>query len=312
MGTHEIVRGVPPTSASLIMPLQPAPRWSCCIAHPDVYAWHSTARIDAAAPWRLIASLRSTLQPWCRDVVTDTVHQFAPAYHDYVLYSDGTRKATTPPKTVRTRTFVAGGCAGEVGLALDRGCSTAAHACRRAARHACLSPCSDRLGWTSVVNPLDSHPGYPAPALILSLCAVGQESSQQHSHGDQLLMNMELGECACCPKVSCTSWCGLLHWQVWSWICISAADAGDVTVRAVWSRAACVALHAQPAPRSAPFYRPNPHAGGTSTWTKSSSGGPPAPGATSEGEEGLGGVAGLEPLASSEDQGLTGPRYTLR
>ena len=23
------------------------------------------------------------------DVVSDTVHQFAPAYHDYVLYSDG-------------------------------------------------------------------------------------------------------------------------------------------------------------------------------------------------------------------------------
>lgn len=46
--------------------------------------------------------------PLCRDVVTDTVHQFAPAYHDYVLYSDGTRKQTTPPKTVRTRTFVAG------------------------------------------------------------------------------------------------------------------------------------------------------------------------------------------------------------
>ncbi|EFN51463.1 hypothetical protein CHLNCDRAFT_27935, partial [Chlorella variabilis] len=43
-----------------------------------------------------------------RDVVTDTVHQFAPAYHDYVLYSDGTRKQATPPKTVRTRTFVAG------------------------------------------------------------------------------------------------------------------------------------------------------------------------------------------------------------
>lgn len=64
-----------------------------------------------------------------RDVVTDTVHQFAPAYHDYVLYSDGTRKQATPPKTVRTRTFV----------------------------------------------------------------AVGQESSQQHQHGDNLLMNMELG-----------------------------------------------------------------------------------------------------------------------
>lgn len=40
--------------------------------------------------------------------MTDTVHQFAPAYHDYVLYSDGTRKQATPPKTVRTRTFVAG------------------------------------------------------------------------------------------------------------------------------------------------------------------------------------------------------------
>ena len=25
-----------------------------------------------------------------RDVVTDTVHQFAPQYHDYVLYSDDT------------------------------------------------------------------------------------------------------------------------------------------------------------------------------------------------------------------------------
>lgn len=49
-----------------------------------------------------------THPPMCRDVVTDTVHQFAPAYHDYVLYSDGTRKAVTPPKTVRTRTFVAG------------------------------------------------------------------------------------------------------------------------------------------------------------------------------------------------------------
>ncbi|KAL4855483.1 malate dehydrogenase [Chlorella vulgaris] len=34
-----------------------------------------------------------------RDVVTDTVHQFAPAYHDYVLYSDGAHKQAVPPKT---------------------------------------------------------------------------------------------------------------------------------------------------------------------------------------------------------------------
>ncbi|KDD74960.1 organic solute transporter Ostalpha, partial [Helicosporidium sp. ATCC 50920] len=42
-----------------------------------------------------------------RDLVSDTVHQFAPAYHDYVLYSDGGTKAN--PRTVRTRTFVAVG-----------------------------------------------------------------------------------------------------------------------------------------------------------------------------------------------------------
>ena len=52
-----------------------------------------------------------------RDVVTDTVHQFAPAYHDYVLYSDGTQKPSSSgssspgaqphhPKTLRTRTFM--------------------------------------------------------------------------------------------------------------------------------------------------------------------------------------------------------------
>ena len=44
-----------------------------------------------------------------RDVVTDTVHQFAPAYHDYVLYSDGTRKAVAaPPKSSRFRASAAG------------------------------------------------------------------------------------------------------------------------------------------------------------------------------------------------------------
>ncbi|CAI7906213.1 unnamed protein product, partial [Closterium sp. NIES-53] len=36
------------------------------------------------------------------DVVSDTVHQFAPTYHDYVLYSDGTGET----HHYRTRTFV--------------------------------------------------------------------------------------------------------------------------------------------------------------------------------------------------------------
>eukprot|EP00242_Pyramimonas_sp_CCMP2087_P016029 CAMPEP_0198217900 /NCGR_PEP_ID=MMETSP1445-20131203/66357_1 /TAXON_ID=36898 /ORGANISM="Pyramimonas sp., Strain CCMP2087" /LENGTH=334 /DNA_ID=CAMNT_0043894747 /DNA_START=473 /DNA_END=1477 /DNA_ORIENTATION=+ len=38
------------------------------------------------------------------DVAHDVVHQFAPAYHDYVLYSDGTTGA--PRKVHRARTFV--------------------------------------------------------------------------------------------------------------------------------------------------------------------------------------------------------------
>ena len=29
-----------------------------------------------------------------RDVVSDTVHQFAPTYHDYVLYSNGNSKVS--------------------------------------------------------------------------------------------------------------------------------------------------------------------------------------------------------------------------
>jgi len=48
-----------------------------------------------------------------------------------------------------------------------------------------------------------------------------------------------------------------------------------------------------------------------STWTKSSSGGPPAPGLTEEGE-GPAAVANLDALGSSEDQQLTEPRFTLR
>ena len=35
------------------------------------------------------------------DVVSDTMHQFAPTYHDYVLYSNGGGKEA--PKTVRSR-----------------------------------------------------------------------------------------------------------------------------------------------------------------------------------------------------------------
>ncbi|KFM24701.1 Transmembrane protein 184B [Auxenochlorella protothecoides] len=44
-----------------------------------------------------------------RDMVTDTVHQFAPAYHNYVLYSDGSSAPGAKAKTVRARTFVAVG-----------------------------------------------------------------------------------------------------------------------------------------------------------------------------------------------------------
>ena len=36
------------------------------------------------------------------DVVSDTMHQFAPTYHDYVLYSNGGGKEA-PPKTARAQ-----------------------------------------------------------------------------------------------------------------------------------------------------------------------------------------------------------------
>lgn len=38
-----------------------------------------------------------------RDVVSDTVHQFAPQYHDYVLYSDNTEKAVKYAFLLQTR-----------------------------------------------------------------------------------------------------------------------------------------------------------------------------------------------------------------
>jgi hypothetical protein len=51
----------------------------------------------------------------------------------------------------------------------------------------------------------------------------------------------------------------------------------------------------------------NMELGGVSTWTKSSSGGPPAPGQTEGSEPGGTGELGLAPMGSSEDQQLTGP-----
>lgn len=53
----------------------------------------------------------------------------------------------------------------------------------------------------------------------------------------------------------------------------------------------------------------NMELGGVSTWHKTSSGGPPAPGQTDEVEGG--GAGGLDAAGSSEDQQLA-PRYTLR
>ena len=38
------------------------------------------------------------------DVVSDTMHQFAPTYHDYVLYSNGGGKEA--PKTVRSLPYL--------------------------------------------------------------------------------------------------------------------------------------------------------------------------------------------------------------
>lgn len=72
---------------------------------------------------------------------------------------------------------------------------------------------------------------------------------------------------------------------------------------------ACPAAHRH---SHCPAPHPSLPAVGVSTWTKSSSGGPPAPGQTSEAEEGVGGLAGLEALGTDEDAQLTGARFTLR
>lgn len=50
------------------------------------------------SPWRSLFHVLNLI-----DVVYDTMHQFAPAYHDYVLYSNDPEGA---PKRYRTRTFV--------------------------------------------------------------------------------------------------------------------------------------------------------------------------------------------------------------
>ena len=58
------------------------------------------------------------------DVASDTVHQFAPTYRDYVLYSDSNNpeEVKEPPKTYRAKTFVAIGQVGHSTPSLLPGC----------------------------------------------------------------------------------------------------------------------------------------------------------------------------------------------
>jgi hypothetical protein len=67
------------------------------------------------------------------DVATDTVHQFAPTYRDYVLYSDSNNPDDTkePPKTYRAKTFVP---VGQVRACLAPDLSGPPHSCVGSAR----------------------------------------------------------------------------------------------------------------------------------------------------------------------------------
>ncbi|CAG9467152.1 unnamed protein product [Pedinophyceae sp. YPF-701] len=68
-----------------------------------------------------------------RDVVSDTVHQFAPQYHDYVLYSEGQKRFH------RTKTFVPVGHTGDL-LSGDQPRTGAAGSSKARGAAAALSP----------------------------------------------------------------------------------------------------------------------------------------------------------------------------
>jgi hypothetical protein len=73
-------------------------------AHLYAFPYKEYAEVNVGrqtAPWNsLFHALNLT------DVVHDTMHQFAPTYHDYVLYSDGGEGGEVAPKRYRARTFV--------------------------------------------------------------------------------------------------------------------------------------------------------------------------------------------------------------
>ncbi|XP_002992534.2 transmembrane protein 184B [Selaginella moellendorffii] len=65
------------------------------------YKQYAEANVGGSGNLSFWASLSHALS--LNDVVHDTLHQFAPTYHDYVLYSDGSQEA---PMRYRARTFV--------------------------------------------------------------------------------------------------------------------------------------------------------------------------------------------------------------
>ncbi len=122
-----------------------------------------------------------------RDVVSDTVHQFAPAYHDYVLYSDGTSK-----KTAKTGVSVRLPGQGSAEGMQDIHCLQALLLAA-----AVPFPHSGYLVWAAH-GPLSLD---MAPAVrTRTFMAVGQETSKAPSQNSNLLMNMELGGMSTWPK----------------------------------------------------------------------------------------------------------------
>ncbi|KAJ7568430.1 hypothetical protein O6H91_01G032600 [Diphasiastrum complanatum] len=71
------------------------------VVHLYAFPFKEYAEANIGSSAGLTGSITHALN--LNDVVYDTVHQFAPTYHDYVLYSDGSQEA---PRKYRVRTFV--------------------------------------------------------------------------------------------------------------------------------------------------------------------------------------------------------------
>ncbi|KAL3696485.1 hypothetical protein R1sor_010561 [Riccia sorocarpa] len=74
---------------------------AAAVGHLYAFPYKEYAEANVGSSGGLLSSIYHAIN--FNDVVHDTMHQFAPTYHNYVLYSDGSQEA---PTKYRARTFV--------------------------------------------------------------------------------------------------------------------------------------------------------------------------------------------------------------